>query len=98
VPATPCENGGLRLEKIRNLEEKISTVIEKARQLRKEKDDSLRRVEELEGLMALKDQEIASLKRDLEMKNADLDRLLGEKNSVTEQIETILGELDHLEI
>ncbi|MBF0564103.1 MAG: hypothetical protein HQK89_02555 [Nitrospirae bacterium] len=86
------------MENIRNLEEKISTVIEKARQLRKDKEDSQKRIEELEGILASKDQEIDSLRREIEVKNGDVDRLVGEKKSVTEQIEAILGELDRLEI
>ncbi|MBF0317124.1 MAG: hypothetical protein HQL04_03035 [Nitrospirae bacterium] len=86
------------MEKIKELEEKISNIVERVKALKHDKDVLQRRADESSSVIAAKEQEIATLKNDLNAKNTEIERMLGERNSVAEQIEAILSELDKIEI
>jgi chromosome segregation ATPase len=86
------------VDKIRTLEDKIFSVIEKAKALKLEKDGLQRRVEELEGQVAQGQNELNTLREELNSKNTEIDTIRNDKNSVAEQIDAILGELDSIDI
>jgi len=71
------------LEKLKNLEDKITTVINNVKTLKEEKAFMVSRIRELEGL--------------LDEKNQELEQLKSEKNMVKNQIEGLLKELETLE-
>jgi chromosome segregation ATPase len=73
----------LPLEKLRNLEDKISTAIERVKTLKEEKSLTDRRIKELERLLDEKSQEVEQLRT--------------EKNQIKGQLETLLNELETLE-
>lgn len=72
------------LEKLKNLEDKISTAIERVKTLKEEKSLSERRIKELERL--------------LDEKNQELEQLRSEKNSMKGQLEALLSEIETLEL
>lgn len=72
------------LEKLKNLEDKITTAIERVKTLKEEKAFTEKKIKELEGLLNEKNQEIEQLK--------------SEKNIIKSQIETLLNELETLEL
>jgi len=72
------------LEKLKTLEDKISTAIERVKTLKEEKTLLERRIRELEGLLNEKNQEIEQLRT--------------EKNLVKGQIESLLNEIETLEL
>lgn len=72
------------LETLKTLEEKISTAIDKIKNLKEEKILLERKVRELESL--------------LNQKNSEVDRLVSEKSSIKGQIEGLLNELDGIEL
>ena len=72
------------LEKLKNLEDKISTAIERVKTLKEEKSLSDRRIKELERL--------------LDEKKQELEQLRSEKNLIKNQLEALLGELETLEL
>ncbi|KJU85403.1 hypothetical protein MBAV_002405 [Candidatus Magnetobacterium bavaricum] len=86
------------MEKIKELEEKISAIVERVKSLKHDRDVLQRKADESGSVLAAKDQEIATLKNELYAKNTEIERMLGERNSVAEQIEAILSELDKIEI
>jgi hypothetical protein len=72
------------LEKLKNLEDKISTAIERVKTLKEEKSLSERRIKELERLV--------------DEKNQELEQLRSEKNSMKGQLEALLSEIETLEL
>lgn len=72
------------LERLRNLDEKITDAISKVRALKEERESLERRVQELEIL--------------LNEKNEEIERLKSEKVAVKGQIEDLLREIESLEI
>lgn len=70
------------VERLKNLENKITAAIEKVKTLKEEKGDILLKLKEYEELIKQKDQEI--------------DRLSNEKNSIRNQVEELLNELESL--
>jgi len=71
------------LEKLKNLEDKISTAIERVKTLKEEKILFERKIRELERLLDEKSQEVEQLR--------------SEKNVIKNQLESLLSELDTLE-
>jgi len=72
------------LDKLKNLEDKISTAIERVKTLKEEKAVTDRRIKELESL--------------LNDKNEEVEQLRAEKNQIKSQLETLLNELETLEL
>lgn len=72
------------LERLKNLEEKITTVVERVKRLKEEKNALERKILELEGLLNEKDQIIESL--------------TAEKTSIKVQVEELLTELETIEL
>jgi len=72
------------LERLKNLEEKIATVVERVKALKEEKTVLERKVRELEGLLNEKNQVIESL--------------TAEKTSIKTQVEDLLSELETIEL
>ena len=70
------------LEKLKNLEDKISLAIERVKTLKEEKGLTDRRIKELERL--------------LDEKNQETELLRAEKNLVKNQLETLLSEIETL--
>jgi hypothetical protein len=71
------------LEKLKNLEDKISLAIERVKTLKEEKGLTDRRIKELERL--------------LDEKNQETELLRTEKNIVKSQLEALLSEIETLE-
>jgi len=71
------------LEKLRSLEDKISTAIERVKTLKEEKILFERKIREFERLLDEKSQEVELLR--------------SEKNAIKNQLESLLSELDSLE-
>lgn len=72
------------MDRLKNLEEKITSAVAKVKALKEEKNSLEKRIKELETLVNEKTQEI--------------DALHSEKNSIKEQVEDLLGELEVLEL
>ena len=72
------------LDKLKSFEDKISTAIERVKTLKEEKAVTDRRIKELESL--------------LNEKNEEVEQLRAEKNQIKSQIETLLNELETLEL
>jgi len=70
------------LEKLKNLEDKISLAIERVKTLKEEKGLTDRRIKELERL--------------LDEKNQETELLRAEKNLVKSQLEALLSEIETL--
>jgi FtsZ-binding cell division protein ZapB len=68
------------LEKLKNLENKIATAIERVKTLKEENAIMERRIKELEGL--------------LNEKNQEVEQIRSEKNVIKNQIEALLNELE----
>jgi chromosome segregation ATPase len=71
------------LDKLKNLEDKISTAIERVKTLKEEKIVTERRIKELENL--------------LNEKNQEVEQLRAEKNQIKNQLEALLNEIETLE-
>jgi hypothetical protein len=71
------------LEKLKNLEDKISIAIERVKTLKEEKGLTDRRIKELERL--------------LDEKNQENELLRAEKNLIKSQLEALLSEIETLE-
>lgn len=74
----------LPLDRLKNLEEKISTAVERVKSLKEEKISLEKRIRELENLLNEKNQEIESLR--------------SEKTTIKNQVEELLSELETLEL
>ncbi len=74
----------LPLDRLKNLEEKIASAIERVKALKEEKSLLERKIRELESLLNEKSQEIEAMKL--------------EKSSIGSQLEELLNELDTIEI
>ena len=72
------------LEKLKTLEDKITSAIDRVKTLKEEKAVTDRRIKELEQLLDEKNQEVEQLKE--------------EKNSIKGQLESLLNELETLEL
>ncbi|MGE5893058.1 MAG: cell division protein ZapB [bacterium] len=72
------------MERLRNLEAKISSAIEKAKSLKEENRQLTERIN--------------SYEKTLRQKNDELSRLTAEKDSIKHQVEELLSELESLEI
>ena len=70
------------MERLKNLEDKITTAIERVKTLKEEKLVMQRKIKELEGL--------------LNDKNEEIEQLRYEKNTIRNQIEGLLDELETL--
>jgi len=75
---------GTPLDRLKNLEDKISGAIEKVKILKEEKTALEHRIKELEAKVADKDRE--------------LEKLQTEKTAIKNQVEGLLNELDALEV
>ncbi len=71
------------LEKLKSLEDKISSAIERVKTLKEEKAITDRRIRELETM--------------LDEKNQEVELLRAEKNAVRSQLESLLEEIETLE-
>jgi len=72
------------VERLKNLEEKIATAVDRVKALKEEKLSLERKIRELESL--------------LEDKNREVESLREEKTSIKSQVEELLEELETLEI
>ena len=72
------------LERLKNLEEKITAVVERVKALKDEKNSLERKIRELEGL--------------LNEKNHTIESLTAEKTSIKIQVEELLTELETIEL
>jgi chromosome segregation ATPase len=72
------------LERLKNLEEKITAVVDRVKALKDEKNSLERKIRELEVLLDEKDQVIKSL--------------TAEKTSIKTQVEELLTELETIEL
>ncbi len=72
------------LDRLKNLEEKITAAVERVKALKEEKTDLERKIKKLEMLLDEKTQEVESLK--------------SEKSSIGVQLEELLNELETIEI
>ena len=72
------------MDRLKNLEEKIATAVDRVKALKEEKMSLERKVRELESLLDDKNREVESLKN--------------EKTSIKSQVEELLEELETLEI
>ena len=74
----------LPLDRLKNLEEKITVAVERVKALKEEKNLLEKKIKELETILNEKNQEIEWMR--------------SEKNSIGNQLEELLQELDTLEI
>jgi len=74
----------LPVDRLKNLEEKITAAVEKVKALKDEKTLLERKIKDLEAIVDEKNQEIHALK--------------SEKSSIGSQLEELLGELETIEI
>ena len=72
------------LDRLKNLEDKITGAIEKVKTLKEEKTALELRIKELEARLSDKDH--------------DIEKLQAEKNAIKSQVEGLLNELDTLEV
>jgi len=72
------------VERLKNLDEKIATAVDRVKALKEEKLSLERKIRELESL--------------LEDKNREVESLREEKTSIKSQVEELLEELETLEI
>jgi chromosome segregation ATPase len=72
------------LERLKNLEEKITAVVDRVKALKEEKNSLERKIRELENLLNEKNQVIESL--------------TAEKTSIKSQVEELLNELETIEL
>jgi len=72
------------MDMLKTFEEKISFAVEKIKILKDEKNNLDKRIEELENLLRIKEQEV--------------DRLAVEKAAIKTQIENLFNELDSIEV
>jgi len=72
------------LDRLKNLEEKITAAVERVKALKEEKTNLEKKIRKLEALLDEKSQEVESLK--------------SEKSSIGIQLEELLNELETIEI
>lgn len=72
------------MDRLKNLEEKIATAVDRVKALKEEKISLEKKIKELEALLNDKNREVESLK--------------DEKTSIKSQVEELLEELETLEI
>jgi len=72
------------LDRLKNLEEKITAAVERVKALKEEKSLLERKIRDLESLLDERNQEVETLK--------------SERNSIGSQLEELLNELDTIEI
>lgn len=74
----------LPVDRLKNLEEKITAAVERVKALKEEKNVLERKIRDLEAMLNEKNQEIHSLR--------------SEKSTIGSQLEELLGELESIEI
>ncbi|MDA8240274.1 MAG: hypothetical protein M0Z67_07875 [Nitrospiraceae bacterium] len=74
----------LQLDRLKNLEQKITTAVERVKALKEDKTLLERKIRDLESLLDERNQEIETLK--------------SERSSIGSQLEELLNELDTIEI
>ena len=72
------------MDRLKNLEEKIATAVDRVKALKEDKISLERKIRELEALLGDKNREVESLKN--------------EKTLIKSQVEELLEELENLEI
>lgn len=72
------------MDRLKNLEEKITTAVERVKALKEEKTNLEKKIMKLEALLDEKSQEVESLK--------------SEKSSIGSQLEELLNELETTDI
>jgi chromosome segregation ATPase len=72
-----------QLDRLKNLEEKIATAVERVKALKEEKTNLERKIRDLEALLNEKSQEVEAMK--------------SEKSSIGNQLEELLKELETIE-
>lgn len=72
------------MDRLKNLEEKITAAVERVKALKEEKSLLERKIRDLESLLDERNQEVETLK--------------SERNSIGSQLEELLNELDTIEI
>ena len=72
------------MDKLKSLEDKIANAIERVKTLKEEKAVTDRKIKELEEM--------------LNEKNQELEQLRAEKGLVKNQLETLLGEIESIEL
>lgn len=72
------------MDRLKNLEEKITAAVERVKALKEEKSLLERKIRDLESLLGERNQEIETLK--------------SERSSIGSQLEELLNELDTIEI
>ncbi|RJQ51779.1 MAG: cell division protein ZapB [Nitrospiraceae bacterium] len=92
---------GTSVEKIQMLEDKIAKVIDRIKALSQENEQLNVKIGKLQDEMTGKDEEIATLRRDL--KNAgtlktDIEKLNSERETVKSQLESLIKELESVEL
>ena len=89
------------MDNIQVLEEKINKIIDKLKTLHSDKDKLTKKIEELKQALDKKDEELRAVKQDLKsvdvLKN-DINKLNTERETVRLQVETLLQELESVEI
>lgn len=73
---------GSPVERLKNLENKITAAIEKVKTLKEEKGDLLEKLKGYEGM--------------IQEKNREIERLSAERDSIRSQVEELLSELESL--
>jgi len=73
---------GSHVERLKDLENKITAAIEKVKNLKEEKGDLLEKLKGYENL--------------IQEKNREIDRLSAEKDTIRSQVEELLSELESL--
>ncbi|MBF0505221.1 MAG: hypothetical protein HQL09_00140 [Nitrospirae bacterium] len=72
------------MDMLKTFEEKITYAVEKIKILKEEKNNLDKRIEELEDMLRMKEQEV--------------DKLMVEKAAIKTQIEDLFNELDSIEL
>ena len=89
------------VDNIQILEEKINKVIDKLKTLRSDKDTLTKKIEELKQALDRKDEELRAARQDLmsvDLLKNDIDKLNIERETVRSQVETLLQELESVDI
>jgi chromosome segregation ATPase len=84
ISSTNSKKEDSSVERLKNLEEKITSAVEKVRALKEEKIALEKKITELENL--------------LNEKNQEIEFLHSEKSGIKKQVEDLLGELETLEL
>jgi septation ring formation regulator EzrA len=92
---------GSSVEKMQMLEEKITKVIDKLRDLTEENTALNGRISELQENLIIKDEELRIAKQELkniDTLKTDIDNLNNERKTVKSQVEKLIKELESVEL